>query len=125
MASSNPVSRPLSSVDRRSQTPGAFPSPFQASVAPPTPAIKHVLQWFLSTTSEETPIRLDMLAQAVLLKLACAPNEWIDLSQTVIKLDLLSDIISRIVDGSSNQQFSAFNLVFERDGNKVRFTQSK
>jgi cytochrome c-type biogenesis protein CcmH/NrfF len=125
MAPSNPVNRPVSSVDRKSQMPGGFPTPFQTSAAPPTPAIKHVLQWTLSTASEEMPARLDMIAQAILIKIACTPNEWFDLSQTVIKLDLLSDIISRVVDGSSNQQFSSFNLVFERDGNKVRFTQSK
>jgi hypothetical protein len=120
----NPVpvrSRPQSVQNIRR----AFPSPFSPSVAPPTPAIKHVLQWALSTESGEMPARFDMLAQAVLAKIASTPNEWFDLSKTMIKFDLLPDILSRITEGSSNQQFSNFSLSLERDGNKVRFVQAE
>lgn len=103
----------------------AFSSPFLLSVVPPTPAIKCVLQWTLSTESGEMPARFDMLAQAVLAKIASTPNEWLDLSKTIIKSDLLSDILPRIVEGSSSQQFSNFGLTLERDGNKVRFIQAE
>ena len=126
----NPVKRVVDPSSIRSRTQinnqarRAFPSPFNSSAAPPSPAIKHVLQWTLSTESGGMPERLDALAQSVLSKIASAPNEWFDLSKTIIKFDLLPDVLSRVVDGSTNQQFANFGLAFERDGNKVRFTQS-
>lgn len=116
-----PVSRPQSAQQVRR----AFPSPFSPTVAPPTPAINHVLQWTLSTESGELSTRLDMFAQAILSKIASTPNEWFDLSKTIIKFDLLPDILSRIAEGSSNQQFSNFSLTLERDGNKVRFVRAE
>ena len=117
----HPISRPQSAQQVRRE----FPLPFSPSSVPPAPAIKHVLQWTLSTESGEMPARLDMLAQTILSKIASTPNEWFDLSKTVIKFDFLPDILSRITEGSSNQQFYNFGLVLERDGNKVRFTRAE
>ena len=127
----NPVEKPVNPLPTRSRPQStqnarrAFPSPFSPTVAPPTPAINHVLQWTLSTESGELSTRLDMFAQAILSKIASTPNEWFDLSKTIIKFDLLPDILSRIAEGSSNQQFSNFSLTLERDGNKVRFVRAE
>jgi|WetSurMetagenome_2_1015567.scaffolds.fasta_scaffold116801_4 hypothetical protein len=131
LPSNNPVMEPInpSPVRSRSQSAQnarrALPSSFSSSVAPPTPAIKHVLQWALSTESGEMSARFDMLAQAILSKIASTPNEWFDLSKTMIKFDILPDILSRVTDGSSDQKFSNFGLTLERDGNKVRFARSE